>query len=227
MVITAHTNDAESLWIQTAWEVSFAAAGTKDQKKTALADARQQRLDALKERKARKDVSKQVSRHPDRLTSQGSLDESLGPADRLKPQGPADRDAAPSELPSRDTSSSDSARAGQNGARDGPDKPQGRPTQSLRHAGSAGATTKPAANAVEQARGRSDRESPKSGTNGGAVPKGNALRAAGPSRLGPGREGSRSELPNDADQRRLGKKRPLQVCHALQLLSGALCNNCT
>lgn len=149
------------------------------------------------------------------LKSQGSADKPLGP--HIRPSGLADGDdaqAAPSQLPSRDTSSSDSARAGQNGARAGSDMPQGRPTQSLRHAASANAAAKPNANSADQIRGRLNRESPRSGTSSptgaGAPPKGSSQRAAGTSRLGPGREASR-ELPSERDLARLGKKRQLQV----------------
>lgn len=191
--------------------------GTTEDKKTSLADARKQRLEALMERKARKDTLKQANGHLDQLKSQGSADKPLGPYSRAKSSGLADGDdaqAAPSQLPSRDTSSSDSARAGQNGARAGSDMPQGRPTQSLRHAASANAAAKPIANSADQIRGRLNRESPRSGTSSptgaGAPPKGNSQRAAGASRLGPGRKGSR-ELPSEHDQARLGKKRQLQA----------------
>ncbi len=159
----------------------------------------------------------QASGQLDQLRSQGSADKPLGPYNRPKSWVPADGDdaqAAPSQLPSRDTSSSDSARAGQNGAGAGSDMPQGRPTQSLRHAASANAAAKPIANSADQIRGRLNRESPRSGTSSptgaGAPPKGNSQRAAGASRLGPGREASR-ELPSERDQARLGKKRQLQV----------------
>ena len=192
-------------------------AGTTEDKKTSLADARKQRLEALTERKARKDMLKQASGQLDQLNSQGSADKPLGPYNRPRFSGLAkgdDAQATPSQLPSRDTSSSDSARAGQNGARPGSDMPHGRPTQSLRHAASANAAAKPNANSADQIRGRLNRASPGSGTSSptgaGAPPKGNSQRAAGPSRLGPGREASR-ELPSERDQARLGKKRQLQV----------------
>ncbi|DBA73380.1 hypothetical protein WJX77_008649 [Trebouxia sp. C0004] len=191
--------------------------GSTEEKKTSVADARKQRLEALTERKARKDMLKQASGQIDQLKSQGSADKPLGPYNRPKSSGLADGDdaqAAPSQLPSRDTSSSDSARAGQSGARAGSDMPQGRPTQSLRHAASANAAAKPVANSADQIRGRLNRESSRSGTTSptgaGAPPKGNGQRAAGASRLGPGREASR-ELPSERDQARLGKKRQLQA----------------
>ena len=203
--------------------VTAAGTLTKEDRSTSLAGARQQMLEALTKRKASKGMPKQASGQLDRLKSQGLPDRSQGPAER------DDASAAPSELPSRDTSSSDSARAGQNGARAGPNRPlgsaspgwpQGVSTQPFRSAASASAAAaKPVAPPSEQARGRLerlerlDRGSPRSGNSSGtgAQVKGTTQRAAGPSRLGPGRDTGRSEMPTDQGSARPGKKRRLQV----------------
>lgn len=201
---------------------SCCCAGATQQNKLTLAEMRRQRLEALNDRRASKAMPKQASGQLDQLKCQKSADRALGPHDRTaeshgmpKSQGPAGWDAAhaaPSGLPSRDTSSSDSARAGQNGARAGPDKPHGRPTQSLRHAAAAGAAAKPVSKPADQVRGRLGRESPRSDTSTGAgmAPEGNSQRLAGPSRFGPGRAISR-ELPVEQEPKRLGKKRRFQV----------------
>lgn len=200
----------------------YCCAGVTQQNKLTLAEMRRQRLEALNDRRASKAMPKQASGQFDQLKSQKSADRALGPHDRTaeshdrpRSQGPAGRDAAhaaPSGLPSRDTSSSDSARAGQNGARAGLDKPHGRPTQSLRHAAAAGAAAKPVSKPADQVRGRLGRESPRSDTSTGAgtAPEGNSQRLAGPSRFGPGRAISR-ELPVEQEPNRLGKKRRFQV----------------
>lgn len=162
-------------------------------------------LQALNERKASKVLPKQAS---GQLNSHMSRD--LADA------------AGPSELPSRDMSSSDSDRAGQNGARAGPSAPQGRPVQPSRQAGfGSRAAAKPTRLAAEQVRPDRheelrkrldrDRESSKSGDSSGPKPKGNSQKAAGPSRLGPARDSNRAEALSARDPVKNGRKRQSQV----------------
>ena len=184
-------------------------------------------LQALNERKANKALPKQAS---------GQLNSHLS-------RDLADA-AGPSELPSRDTSSSDSDRAGQNGARAGPNAPQGRSVQPSRQGGPGSIAAAKAAGAAEQVRvrvrpdrheelrKRLDRDSSRSGDSSGPgpVPKGNSQRAAGPSRLGPARDNNRAEAVSVRDPVKNGRKRQLQVRHlsALSSLSSILaCLSCT
>ena len=183
-------------------------------------EARQQRLQALNERKAGKALPKQASGQLAQARSHDLTDE-----------------AVPSEAPFRDTSaSSDSGRAGQNGARAGPNGLQGRLLQPAKQAGSAnGPAINPAAarrldrheaarqrslRDEEMRNARSERESSRSGdsSGAGAGQKGEPQRGLGPSRLGPGRGSSKAGAPNAAEQVRNGRKRQLQVFVHTQLL---------
>lgn len=138
---------------------------------------------------------------------------------RCQGRSPTPEEAEPSQLPSRDSSSSSSGRAGQNAARAGPNASQGR-TSLLRQSAS-GAAAKPGREAVAPVRGRSDRgevvkggldtESPKSGASsaGGSFPKGPFMRAPRPSRLGPGKGGAPPKPA--AEPMKNGRKRLLQA----------------
>lgn len=170
-----------------------------------IEDARQQRLQALNERKASKALPKQANGQLNRHRSHDLANE-----------------AGPSELPSRDTSSSDSGRAGQNGARAGPNAPQGRSSHPFRQ-NTAAAESRLNRGGSEQVtrrldrpdevKGGLDRDSSKSGdsSGGGLGPKSNGQKAARPSRLGPGRGNVRPEVPTERGLVKNGRKRPLQV----------------
>lgn len=139
----------------------------------------------------------------------------------MQARSDSEDEAGPSQLPFRDTSSSDSGRAGQNGARAGPNAPQGRASQPFRRgtaAAEAGLNRGSGEQGVrrrldrpEEVRSGLDRESSKSGDSSGAGPglKGNMQRAAGPSRLGPRRGNVRPEVPTEPFKN--GRKRQLQV----------------
>ena len=168
--------------------------------------AKQQRLQLLNDRKGSK--AKQAGRAIDRHKGRDVANE-----------------AGPSELPSRDTSSSDSGRTGQNGARAGPNGPQGRSSHPFRPNTTAAVAAESGLDrgVSEQVNRRSDRpeevkdgldrQSSKSGdsSGGGLRPKGNCQRAARPSRLGPGRGNARPEVPTERALLKNGRKRPLQV----------------
>ena len=170
-----------------------------------LEEARQQRLQALNERKAHKALPKNASGQLNRHRSHELANE-----------------AGPSELPSRDTSSSDSGRAGQNGARAGPNAPQGRSSHLFRQ-NSAAAESRLNRGVSEQGtrrldrpdevKGGIDRDASKSGDSGGGGlgPQGIGQKAARPSRLGPGRGNGRPEVPTERGLVKNGRKRPLQV----------------
>ena len=170
-----------------------------------IGDARQQRLQALNERKANKALPKQASGQLNRHRSHDLANE-----------------AGPSELPSRDTSSSDSGRAGQNGARAGPNGPQGRTSHLFRQNTAAAESRlqrgvceqgKRRLDRPEQVKGGLDRESSKSGDSSGEGlgPKGNSQKATRLSRLGPGKGNVRPEVPSEREPIKTGRKRPLQV----------------
>lgn len=180
------------------WFTSAGAAIQSEPKLTPLEEARQEKMQRRAERR-------QIffQRHKGRC--QG--------------RSPTPEEAEPSQLPSRDSSSSSSGRAGQNAARAGPNASQGR-TSLLRQSAS-GAAAKPGREAVAPVRGRSDRgevvkggldtESPKSGASsaGGSFPKGPFMRAPRPSRLGPGKGGAPPKPA--AEPMKNGRKRLLQV----------------
>ncbi|KAL3134854.1 hypothetical protein ABBQ32_007821 [Trebouxia sp. C0010 RCD-2024] len=134
---------------------------------------------------------------------------------KFRPRSPSPDEAEPSELPSRDTSSSNSGRAGQNAARAGPNASQGR-TLLLRQ-GAAGAAVRPGRGGRldrgEAVKGGLDRESSKSGgSSGGApMPKGPFTKTAGPSRLGPGQGNGNPQPAVEREPMKNGRKRLLQA----------------
>ena len=199
------------------WGTDCVGAVSQTEKNSSLKDARQQQVQAVNERKHK---NRALPRHAN------------GKINRHRSHDLAS-EAGPSELPSRDTSSSDSGRAGQNGARAGPNALQGGTSHCFRRNTAAAESTlnkgseqvKRRLDRPEEVRGGLDRESSKSGNSSGGRlgPKGNGQRAACPSRLGPGRGNARPEVPVEREPVKNGRKRPLQVVICILEALSRLC----